>query len=433
MKNQDEGLKRVIGVRSLTMMAINVTIGAGIFALPAVVAMQLGSSAIWAYLICGLLMVPTLLCFVELGTKITTSGGSYAYVEKAFGPLAGFLTNTVYWLGYAVMTDAALAIVMTDNLATFFPVLSVPLYRMVFLTILMGGLAMLNVIGVKESSRFVVTIAIIKITPLLLLIVVGIFYVDVDNFKSGNSFSVTNLGEASLILFYAFGGAESVLSATGEIKEPKKTIPRALILGVLMIFLIYVFIQIVAQGILGDTLASQSTAPLVGVAEKVFGQYGMMLLVASAAISCFGTISGDLLACSRMPYAAARDGLLPSYLAKLHPRFATPYRSIILYALVGLLLSVSGGFRQLAIMSSASLLLVYVGVIAATIRLRSMKSENSFTIPGGLTVPVLAMMGTLWFLSNLAAREVMAVGIFLAFFTGVYFVMKKASSNNRQP
>ena len=433
MKNQDEGLRRVIGVRSLTVMAVNVTIGAGIFALPAVVAMQLGASAIWAYLLCGLLMVPTLLCFVELGTKITTSGGSYAYVEKAFGPLAGFLTNTLYWLGYAVMTDAALANVMVDNLATFFPVLTVPLYRVVFLALFMSGLAVLNVIGVKESSRFVVTITLIKIVPLLLLIVVGIFYVDVDNFKSENSFSITNLGEASLILFYAFGGAESVLCATGEIKEPKRTIPRGLLLGVLIIFLIYVLIQIVAQGILGDTLASQAAAPLAGVAEKVFGQYGMMLLVATAAISCFGTISGDLLVCSRIPYAAARDGLLPSYLAKLHPRFATPYRSIIMYALVGLLLSVSGGFRQLAIMSSASLLLVYAGVIAATIRLRGMKSENSFTIPGGLTVPVLAMMGTLWFLSNLAAREFIATGIFLILFTSVYFIMKKASSSNGQP
>ena len=428
MKNQDEGLKRVIGVRSLTVMAVNVTIGAGIFALPAVIAMQLGASAIWAYLICGLLMVPTLLCFVELGTKITTTGGSYAYVEKAFGPLAGFLTNTLYWLGYAVMTDAALANVMADNLATFFPALTVPLYRIVFLAIFMGGLAVINVIGVKESSRFVVTITLIKILPLLLLIVVGMFYVDVDNFKSGNSFSVTNLGEASLILFYAFGGAESVLSATGEIKDPKRTIPRALILGVLIIFLIYVLTQIVAQGILGDTLASQAAAPLAGVAEKVFGQYGMMLLVATAAISSFGTISGDLLVCSRIPYAAARDGLLPSYLAKLHPRFATPYRSIIMYALVGLLLSVSGGFRQLAIMSSASLLLVYAGVIAATIRLRSMKSENSFTIPGGLTVPVLAMTGTLWFLSNLAAREIIVVGFFLAFFTCVHFILKRVPS-----
>jgi amino acid transporter len=428
LKNQDEGLKRVIGVRSLTVMAVNVTIGAGIFALPAVIAMQLGASAIWAYLICGLLMVPTLLCFVELGTKITTTGGSYAYVEKAFGPLAGFLTNTLYWLGYAVMTDAALANVMADNLATFFPALTVPLYRIVFLAIFMGGLAVINVIGVKESSRFVVTITLIKILPLLLLIVVGMFYVDVDNFKSGNSFSVTNLGEASLILFYAFGGAESVLSATGEIKDPKRTIPRALILGVLIIFLIYVLTQIVAQGILGDTLASQAAAPLAGVAEKVFGQYGMMLLVATAAISSFGTISGDLLVCSRIPYAAARDGLLPSYLAKLHPRFATPYRSIIMYALVGLLLSVSGGFRQLAIMSSASLLLVYAGVIASTIRLRSMKSENSFMIPGGLTVPVLAMIGTLWFLSNLAAREIIVVGIFLAFFTGVHFILKSLPS-----
>lgn len=417
-----------MGVRSLTVMAVNLTIGAGIFALPAVIAMQLGASAIWAYLICGLLIVPTFLCFVELGTKITASGGSYVYVEKAFGPLAGFLTNTLYWLGYAVMTDAALAIVMTDNLATFFPVLSIPHYRMIFLAVLMGGLAALNVIGVKESSRFVVTVTLIKILPLLLLIVVGIFYVDVDNFKSANTFSVNSLGEASLILFYAFGGAESVLSASGEIKDPKRTIPRGLILGVLIIILIYVLIQIVAQGILGDALASESTAPLAGVAEKVFGSYGMMLLVAATAISCFGTISGDLLACSRIPYAAARDGLLPSYLGKLHPKFATPYRSIIMYALVGFLLSVSGGFRQLAIMSSASLLLVYAGVIASTIRLRNMKSENSFTIPGGLTIPVIAMIGTLWFLSNLAAREIIVVGIFLAFFTGVHFILKRVSS-----
>jgi amino acid transporter len=164
------------------------------------------------------------------------------------------------------------------------------------------------------------------------------------------------------------------------------------------------------------------------VADKMVGHYGLLVMVATASISAFGTMSGDMLVSSRVPYAAARDGLLPSYLAKLHPKFATPYRSIILYASIGFLLSISGGFRQLAILSSASILIIYVGVIAATIRLRKMKSEAAFTIPGGLTVPLLAMMGTFWFLSHLAMREIMAAGIFLSFFTGLYFIMKMTSA-----
>lgn len=429
MKNQDEGLHRVIGVRSLTAMAVNITIGAGIFALPAVVAAQLGTSAFWAYALCGLLISLVMLCFIEVGTKITTSGGAYAYVEEAFGPLAGFLTNSLYWMGFTIMTVAAIGNVLADNLATFIPALAEPLYRGIFLALVIGGLATINVIGVKESSRFVVTITLFKIIPLLLLIGVGIFFIDTDNFKSENNFSLSRLGETSLILFFAFGGgAECLLSATGEIKDPKRTIPRGLLAGLGIIFFIYFFIQLVAQGVLGSALGMQAATPLAAVADKIVGRYGMLLMVATASISAFGTMSGDMLVSSRVPYAAARDGLLPSYLAKLHPKFATPYRSIILYASIGFLLSISGGFRQLAILSSASLLIIYLGVIAATIRLRKMKSEEAFTIPGGLTVPVLAMIGTCWFLSHLAIREIMAAGIFLAFFTAVYVVMKIVST-----
>ena len=428
MKNQDEGLNRVIGVRSLTAMAVNITIGAGIFALPAVVAAQLGTSAFWAYAVCGILITLVMLCFIEVGTKISTSGGAYAYVEEAFGPLAGFLTNSLYWMGFTIMTLAAIGNVLADNLATFIPVLEEPFYRGIFLAVVIGGLATINVIGAKESSRFVVTITLVKIIPLILLIVVGIFFIDTDNLKSDSSFSLTRLGETSLILFFAFGGgAECLLAATGEIKDPKRTIPRGLLLGMGIVFFIYFSIQLVAQGVLGNALALQAATPLAAVAEKIVGRYGLLLMVATAAVSALGTMSGDMLVSSRVPYAAARDGLLPSYLAKLHPKFATPYRSIILYASIGFLLSISGGFRQLAILSSASLLIIYLGVIAATIRLRKMKLEEAFTIPGGLIVPVLAMMGTLWFLSHLAVSEIMAAGIFLAFFTGVYFVMKTVS------
>jgi len=429
LKDQDEGLNRVIGVRSLTAMAVNITIGAGIFALPAVVAAQLGTSAFWAYAVCGILIAMVLLCFIEVGTKITTSGGAYAYVEEAFGPLAGFLTNSLYWMGFTIMTVAAIGNVLADNLATFIPALTEPLYRGLFLALVIGSLAAINVIGVKESSRFVVTVTLFKIIPLLLLIGVGVFFIETENFKSGNSFSMSRLGETSLILFFAFGGgAECLLSATGEIKDPRRTIPRGLLLGMGIVLFIYFFIQLVAQGVLGDALALQAATPLAAVAEKIVGRYGMLLMVATAAVSAFGTMSGDMLVSSRVPYAAARDGLLPTYLAKLHPKFNTPYRSIILYASIGFLLSISGGFRQLAILSSASLLIIYLGVIAATIRLRKVKSKDAFTIPGGITIPVLAMIATIWFLSHLALHEIMAALIFLAFFTALYVVMKMLSA-----
>ncbi len=425
LPTEDEGLKRSIGVRALALNAVNLTVGAGIFALPAVVAFHLGASAFWAYLMCGLLLSLVLLCFVELGTKITTSGGAYAYVETAFGPLAGFLTNTVFWLGFSVLADAAVAIVMVDNLAVFVPALTQPLYRVFFLFIVFGGLASINIMGVKEGAGFVVVVTLVKLLPLLLLIALGWTFVKAENFSIVEQPSLQNLGEGALVLFFAFGGGvEATLSASGEIKDPKRTIPRGLLLGVLMVFFIYISIQLVSQGVLGNELALQGETPLVAVAEKIFGNYGGALMVAAAAFSCFALISGDILVSSRIPYAAARDGLLPHFLAKIHPKFATPYRAIILYASIGFLLSVSGGFRQLAVLSSSSILLVYVAVIAATIRLRKMKSENAYTNPGGLLVPVLALLATSWFLSNLSLNEIIALIIFLGVFIVFYFLMR---------
>lgn len=422
---RDEGLKRVIGVKSLAINAVNLTVGAGIFALPAVVAFHLGPSAFWAYLICAALLGLVVLCFVEIGSKIITTGGVYAYVEEAFGPLAGFLTNTLFWLGFTTMSTAAVANVMVDNLAVLMPSWAAPSYRILFLLVVYGGLTVLNVFGSKESSGFIFIVTLMKLLPLFLLISFGIAHVQADNLRIVNSPSLTSLGEGALILFFAFGGgAESTLSATGEIKNPRRTIPRGLLLGVLIIFLVYLAIQGVAQGVLGEALASQKEAPLAAVAAIVFGPHGVIFMTVAAAISCFGLISGDLFVSSRVPYAAARDGLLPGLLAKLHPKFSTPYNSIILYASVSFLFAISGGFRQLAILSSASILLIYVGVIAATIRMRKMKVEDAYTNPGGITIPVLALVGTGWFLYHLALKEIIAVVIFLFFFTGVYFLMQ---------
>ena len=412
-------------MRSLAANAVNLTVGSGIFALPAVVAAYLGPTSFLAYILCVVLIVMVLLCFIEAGSKIPITGGVYAYIETAFGPLAGFLANILFSMGYCIMADAAVANVLADNLATFFPMFSDPVVRIIFFGLIFGGVALLNVRGIKQGNALVEVVTLAKLLPLLVLIVVGVFFIDTNNFAITSWPSVGSLGEVSLILFFAFVGVEASLSASGEIKDPKRTIPRGILLGIFIIFAFYLAVQFVAYGVLGDGLSQVKDAPLVGVAQTTMGNFGKTMLVFAAVVSAFGLISGDIMITSRLPYAAARDGLLPKVLSKIHPRYATPHIAILFYAGVGFVLSISGGFRQLAVLASSSMLVMYIGVILATIKLKKIKPDpDSFVMPGGLTIPIVALIVTGWFLSNLAMNEVIAVVAFLAFFTAVYFVMR---------
>lgn len=420
---QVEGLKRVIGVRALAASAINLTVGAGIFALPAVVYGYLGTASFLAYGVCGLFLGIVLLCFIELGTKFPQSGGAYAFVELAFGHYAGFLVNTLYAFGYAIVADAAVANVLFDTLSVFWPVLKTSGYRIPFMAILFAVFTGMNVIGVKQGVRLIELNALAKIIPLVFFIVIGLAYSDPQNFTVTTWPPLATVGEASLLLFFAFGGgAETTLNAAGEIKDPFYTIPRGLLLGVVGIFTVYLLVHLATQGILGDTLSQCTDAPLATAAAQVMGNSGKFLLAIGAAISCFGLIGGDIFATSRMVFAGARYKIFPAFLGRVHSRFATPYWSVIVYASIGFLLSISGGFRQLAVISSSSLLLIYVGVVLALLKLRKMQKAGAFQIPGGWIIPFIALGATGWFLSNLTAKEILGVLVFLAGSSVLYFL-----------
>jgi len=425
-----EGLKRIIGTRALILGTINLTIGAGIFALPADVARYLGTASWMAYVICVTLLMLMLLCFVSLGTKFTSTGGAYVYVEKAFGPYPGFLINSLYWFGYAVMADAAVTNLLVDSLSIFFPILKTVAGRVALMAAVFSFIGWVNVRGVKQGVRLVEINTIAKILPLVALIVAGCFMINFDNYSWNGFPPVHQLGSVSLLLFFAFGGgAETALNASGEIRNPVRTIPIGLLVGAFLVFVIYLSIHLVAQGVLGPDLAVYKEAPLAKVAERALGSFGVSMLIAGAAISCFGLVSGDILASSRLLFAGARDGVLPKFLAKIHPKYATPYWSVILYTVIAFILSVSGGFRELATMASTALLIIYLGIIFATIKLRNVNRETSFNIPGGLTVPIVALVATGWFLSNLKQEEVIPALIFLAGTSVFYFAYRNLKKN----
>lgn len=422
-KTTEPSLKREIGAVGLALNAINLTIGAGIFVLPALVAQNLGRSAFIAYLLCGLLVILIMLCYAEIGSKVTTSGGSYAYVEKAFGPLTGFLINTLCWFGFAALSNAAVVNALADMLAIWYPVFTSFYLRVLFFIVLYGLLTYINIRGVKQGSQFAGVMCLLKLTPLILLIVVGIFSIDAGNLTVKTMPAIKTIGATALTLFFAFGGIETALNVSGEIKNPRSTIPKGIFMGVFGVLVIYVLLQLVSQGVLGDQLAQHKEAPLAALAVKLIGPVGGTIILITGLVSMFGMIGGDVLATSRVLFAASSDKLLPDVLGRIHPKFATPYLAVTAYSVIIVILASSGGFKQLATLASSSVLIIYLAVVLAMIKLRFSKDDSvGFKIPGGLLVPILAVATICWFLYQVSWPEVKAMGIFFMACTGIYFI-----------
>jgi amino acid transporter len=427
----EEGLKREIGLWGLTSNIINTVIGAGIFVLPALVSEGLGSAGILAYLFCGFLITVVMLCFAEVGSKVTVTGGAYAYIEAAFGKYFGFITTNLFIFGAALMATAAVANAIANTLSYLFPIFNDQLFRASFFIVIFSALTIINVRGVKEGITLVKLTTLAKLTPLLLLICWGATQVNTENLTWSQTPPLGDFGKISLILFFAFQGAENGLSVSGEVKNPGRVVPKSILLGILVILVIYLCIQFVAQGVLGNSLADFKQAPLAEVAKKVMGPFGVSLMIMGAAVSMFGYLSSDILNMPRVLFRSAKDGVVPiKGLAKVHRKFSTPHISIIAFTALGCLFSITGEFRQLAILSTASVLLIYLGVALAVIKLKNIKSDepSSFVIPGGYLIPVVAIVIIVWFLSNLKIKEVVGMMIFIAVLSVVYYLIKQFNS-----
>ncbi len=428
IEKTNEGLKRVVGVSGFALTIVNFTIGAGIFVLPTIVGIAMGAFGIFSYLFCAIMLATIMLCYAETGARITTSGGSYAYVKAAFGDFPGFIINWVFFFGWSVLSDAALLNIIADSLAVIFPDFLNPWLRGLFFFVLLGFIVLLNIRGAKQGVNFIKMVTIIKLLPLAAIIIFGFSHIKMANLHWEHIPSINTFGNTALVLFFAFAGFESALSLSGEIKNPKRTVPLGILLAGSLVLVIYILLQTVTQGVLGSQLVAVKDAPLAAIAEKIIGPVGGTMLLLTAAFSCFTAVSGDILSAPRVLFAGANDGLFPKFLSKVHPKFATPYWAIISFASFIFILSISGGFKQLAILASAAILLIYLSVILATLKLRMKKqdaAEKTFKVPGGLIIPFIGIASIVWLLTSLTKWEILSTIIFIAAISVIYFVMKK--------
>jgi basic amino acid/polyamine antiporter, APA family len=404
-------------VRQLTASTVNNIVGSGIFALPAAVAAILGPSAIAAYLVCGVAIALVGLCFAEAGSRVSHTGGVYAYSEVAFGPYIGFMIGVLFWCSQ-VLASAAVASLMVDSVRVLAPALP----RTALVVAVYGVLAWINVRGVRPGARLIEIVTVAKLAPLIVLVAAGIVVGHVSNLAWTSAPRIPDLGRASLVLLFAFTGMETALTSGGEVRDPVRTIPRGLLLGLAMVVLLYAGVQLACQGILGNDLAQYETAPLAVAAERAF-RGGRVLILLGAIVSTFGYVSGDMLATPRLLFALSRDGFLPARWSEVNPRYRTPAMAIVVHAVVACTLAATGTFRLLAGLSVLTIVIVYLACCLSVfeLRRRNVRAEGTvFQAPGGPVVPALACLVVLWLLVHATRTEFLWVGGMVALSSFLY-------------
>ena len=415
-----EPLLRAIGTIGLAATIVNVTIGGGIFRLPANVASALGPAAPVAYLVCAAAMGLIVLCVADAGRRVTLTGGPYAYIGVALGPYAGFLSGVFLWM-LGTFAMAAVSTVFGASVGQLVPALAPHGTAVLVVTFVFW--ALVNMRGVALGARLNTVATVAKLAPLLLVAIGGLFVLDPAHLAIPQWPPPADVARTSLLLVFAFAGIESALVPSGEVRDTARSVPRAIGLAMGGITMLYLLLQVSAQGILGGALATSPT-PLADAAGAGFGGWARSLLLAGAAVSMFGHLGAMTLAMPRLVFALARDGYLPAVLARVHPARRTPQPAIVLQAMLTVALAASGTFERLAILANVAALALYFGCAVAAWRLRA-RDAGASRLSLTAVAPFLAVPVILWLLTGLTRGEWIGFGAGIAAASAIYFTASR--------
>lgn len=421
-------LVRAVSRWQIVGLSINDVIGSGIYLLPAAAAVLLGPMSLWAVLLAGLAVALLVLCYAQAASYFDQPGGSYLYAREAFGRFAGFEIGWMIWLT-RISSAAALGNGLADAVAPLWPAAGQSgLARTLVIVASLGGLTAINVIGVKSAARTGVALAIGKLVPLALFVGIGLFYVNWGAAFSGGTpalHDAGNLGQAALLLLFAYAGFENIPAAAGEYRNPQRDVPFALITMIITVTLIYALVQVVAQGTLPQPITDNM--PVSEAAQQFGGHWLALVLVVGAVVSILGTTSNTVMLGPRFLYALARDGYGPAFLARIHPRFHTPAAAIVMQFVISLALALSGSFAGLALLSMVTRLLAYIGTAAAVLVLarRYRDRPGALKLPGGPLIPALALLLSVGLLLSASWQNLLAVGVALSLGALIYLFPRK--------
>jgi basic amino acid/polyamine antiporter, APA family len=415
--------KRSISKWSLVLLTINSVIGAGIFGLPSKIFALSGVYSLLAFGVCAIVVMVFVLCFAEVSSRFDKTGGPYTYAYAALGAFPGFLTGWLLLLS-RIFNYAALINLLVIYLSFLSPAFTGPWSRIICILFLTGFYTLVNHIGVKDSTRFNNILTIAKLLPLAIFIIVGLFHIQPGSLKTTNAIEFSSFTTSVLLLVFAFGGFESVLINTGEVQNPRKNLPFALITAFIVITLFYCLIQWVAIGTLPGLASSQK--PLADAALLFMGGWGGILIATGAVVSITGTLNAIVLGGSRLPFAFSKENQFPKVFSFIHPVRNTPTWSLVLFVIITAAVSIAWTFISALTIGSIIRVLIYLMVSISLIRLRKLRPGETefFRARYGYFLAVASIGFAVWLLLSIKEKELRDVGIAAAMGIALYVLFR---------
>jgi basic amino acid/polyamine antiporter, APA family len=414
------GLVRGIRRWDFLALAINSSIGAGIFGLPSTVYALTGAYSLFAFLVCAILIILIIICFAEVASRFKDTGGPYLYAREAFGSLVGFEVGWLLWLS-RLASFAAICNLLVTYLGYFWPAASSGFWRAFVITGVVISLTIINIIGIRTAALVSNIFTAGKLIPLVLFVAAGLFFINPQQFSFATPPSYASFSEAVLLLVFMFMGFETTLIPAGEVQEPQRTIPFALLTAIVVVALLCILIQLVCIGTLPEL--ANSERPLADAGSRSLGAAGASVIAVGALLSMMGILHLGMLATPRLPFAMAEHGQLPRILSTTHRRFHTPHVAILVTAAIMLVLTLSGTFIYAVTVSVIIRLIIYASTCAALpiLRRRPDQRQTTFMVPAGTVVSVISLVLCVWLLSNSGWREARDTAVAAAAGLSFYF------------
>ncbi len=404
----DQALIRGIGRWGLTAFALNLTVGSGILGLPARLHALVGGYSIAVMIACGVLIALIAICFAEIASRFDRTGGPQLYATVAFGPVAGFMVGWLLWIS-RLGTCAAVSNLMTDYGQVLLPVLARPGARDVTITAMVAAYAGLNIRGIRHTAAVSTAFTVAKIVPLFVIAAAGLFFVAPRSLHFGPPPPANALTAAFLLATFAFFGFDTATVLAGEVKDARHSVPFAIFLSVGIVTTLYTLIQIVCVGVLPDLAVSDR--PIADVAATIAGSWASVAVAVMAVVACAGLYGASITPATRLLYAMAGQGQLPTGLARVNPHLRTPVPAIVVSSAAALALALSGSFIYLVNITVISRITVYAAscLTLPVFRRRADLPPAATEVPAGSVVAFGCAVLCALFLAKSSMREVSAV------------------------
>ncbi len=414
-----EELKKDLGLVHVVMLCTGAIMGTGIFVIPGIAGGLLGPGSMILWVVVGLLTIPISLCFIELSSSYSVTGGPYVFVREAMGNFWGFITGWTAWI-MACIYIGTHTIAIRYYLGYFFEM--TPIETGLLYASLIGIITLVNYTGVKHGGRVQLIFTLGTFSVLFIFIAMGLPKVNIDNFNPLFPLGLSALGMTAVLIVEPFIGWETTTVIAGEVKDTKRTIPMGLVISTILIMCFYLLTVFVTLGVLDWRSLASSVSPMADVIKFAYGTLAGSMMTAGALVVSLACLNAWILTTARLPYAMAKDRLFLQSFGEISKKFRTPSRSLIIQALFAFFIAMTGSYEGSVFLLMANALILYALCALSVIKLKKKPIDRLVDLPVG--VPLMALVLCLVLLTQIPVLLMMSGLLLIAFGIPVYALIR---------